>query len=120
MFTVVSGWLAGLPCCQAQDTAVTRGRRTWPGRRAQAGQVDADKSVWRKQSRYPKISARASQARTATALASCDERRVGWQPPAGAGVAFTLDRFGHPYEDTVDETPERLDALLFQRLAPKL
>ena len=35
-----------------------------------------------------------------------------------SSVAFTLDRYGHLYDDAEDEIPERLDALLFQRLAP--
>ncbi len=35
-----------------------------------------------------------------------------------SSVAFTLDRYGHLYEDSEDETPERLDDLLSQRLAP--
>jgi len=30
-----------------------------------------------------------------------------------SSVAFTLDRYGHLYEDAEDQIPERLDALLF-------
>jgi len=34
-----------------------------------------------------------------------------------SSVAFTLDRYGHLYQDTEDDTPERLDALLLASLA---
>ena len=30
-----------------------------------------------------------------------------------SSVAFTLDRYGHLYEDAEDQIPDRLDALLF-------
>jgi integrase len=32
-----------------------------------------------------------------------------------SSVAFTLDRYGHLYEDAEDQIPDRLDALLFSR-----
>ncbi len=34
-----------------------------------------------------------------------------------SSVAFTLDRYGHLYQDTEDDIPERLDALLLASLA---
>lgn len=34
-----------------------------------------------------------------------------------SSVAFTLDRYGHLYEDSEDDVPERLDALLHGSLA---
>ena len=34
-----------------------------------------------------------------------------------SSVAFTLDRYGHLYQDAEDDIPERLDALLFASLA---
>ena len=34
-----------------------------------------------------------------------------------SSVAFTLDRYGHLYQDTEDDTPERLHALLLSSLA---
>ena len=38
-----------------------------------------------------------------------------------SSVAFTLDRYGHLYQDAEDDIPERLDALLFASLAaPRL
>ena len=36
-----------------------------------------------------------------------------------SSVAFTLDRYGHLYQDTEDDIPERLDALLARRGAPQ-
>jgi integrase len=36
-----------------------------------------------------------------------------------SSVAFTLDRYGHLYQDTEDDIPERLDALLARRAAPQ-
>jgi hypothetical protein len=35
-----------------------------------------------------------------------------------SSVAFTLDRYGHLYEDAEDEIPDRLDALLFRQPRP--
>ncbi len=34
-----------------------------------------------------------------------------------SSVTFTLDRYGHLYEDVEDEMPDSLDALLSRRLA---